>query len=161
MDCWQCDFCGNRVYLAAAIRSAYARTLPSNFVSAPPARSSANCRSKTIRTVWLNEVDTRARSRARRRGSVTVAQWDRLHVFTAPEGVAGGHGGALPLACPYSLDSGIEKKDDVSSREIEIGERYIAPHLSASASARGTKQYSTLTHGQTRRLQSPIHARQA
>ena len=69
------------------------------------AAGSANCRSKTIRTVWLNGVDTRARSRARRRGSVAVAQWDQLHVFTAPEGVAGGHGGALPLACPYCLGS--------------------------------------------------------
>ena len=69
------------------------------------AAGSANCRSKTIRTVWLNGVDTRARSRARRRGSVAVAQLDQLHVFTAPEGVAGGHGGALPLACPYCLGS--------------------------------------------------------
>ena len=37
MDCWQCGVCGNRIYLAAAIRSAYARSHVRNFVSAPAA----------------------------------------------------------------------------------------------------------------------------
>ena len=78
------------------------------------AAGSANCRLKTSRTVWLNGIDTRARSRARRRGPVTVAQWDWLHVFTAPEGVhvAGDHGGATRV----SILSGIEKKDDIISK---------------------------------------------
>ena len=75
------------------------------------AAGSANCRSKTIRTVWLNGVDTRARSRARRRGPVTVAQWDWLHVFTAPEGGSGRP--RRRVATRVSILSGIEKKDDI------------------------------------------------
>ena len=37
MDGWHCGVCGNRIYSAAAIWTCYARTHPSNFVSAPPA----------------------------------------------------------------------------------------------------------------------------
>ena len=37
MDSWRCGVCGNRIYLAAAIRSAYARSHVRNFVSAPAA----------------------------------------------------------------------------------------------------------------------------
>jgi hypothetical protein len=37
MDGWHCGVCGNRIYSAAAIWTCYARTHPSNFVSALPA----------------------------------------------------------------------------------------------------------------------------
>ena len=37
MDSWRCGVCGNRIYSAAAIWTCYARTHPSNFVSALPA----------------------------------------------------------------------------------------------------------------------------
>ena len=69
------------------------------------AAGGANCRSKNLCTVWPSELVMRARSRARRRCCGTVARWDRLHVSMAPEEPAGGHGGALPLACPYCLGS--------------------------------------------------------
>ena len=61
---------------------------------------------KDLCTVWPSGLVMRARSRARRRCCGTVARWDRLHVSMAPEEPAGGHGGALPLACPLCLGSG-------------------------------------------------------
>ena len=73
MDGWHCGVCGNRIYSAAAIWTCYARTHPSNFVSAPPAVPTA-VRRTFARFGRVGSLDMRARSRARRQSCGTVAQ---------------------------------------------------------------------------------------
>ena len=72
MDGWHCGVCGNRIYLAAAIRSAYARSHLRNFVSAPRAAVPTVVQRTFARRLaeWVGSSCAHARTAGRGGGAV-------------------------------------------------------------------------------------------
>ena len=113
MDCWQCGVCGNRIYLAAAIRSAYARSHVRNFVSGRRRCQLSFKEALHGLAEWARHARTEPGEAAQLWYRGTVGPIARVY----------GPGGASVrprrrVATRVSIVSGIEKKDDVQRKQL-------------------------------------------
>ena len=108
MDSWRCGVCGNRIYLAAAIRSAYARSHVRNFVSGRRRCQLSFKEALHGLAEWARHARTEPGEAAQLWYRGTVGPIARVY----------GPGGASVrprrrVATRVSIVSGIEKKDDL------------------------------------------------